>query len=446
MDKRTIIKNIPYIAFILVSAIAFYFLIQQFGIPNFFEFDNYMYIFNVNVILWSGHIMAYPHLAYANYANMTSNRFAPIMPYAVAGLLSVASKLFGANLTQVANIYPPLLFVLMAGMVFILFERAYREKLGDTSKWLGLIGAIFFLSMPVLFQQFTAGMFQEEAFGFFSVIALLTSYYLANKEKSYALALLAGIVYVGVLLGSKYFTVISIIVPFFIIAEALVLFLKNEDMGKFLRINGLIVFFALLGNVFLNFYHGGFAVSGFNLHGIFIPINLALLIVAMLFAILLSIDWSRFSLINRTFKERLNKKLNNLLITIGLMILISIPIMPKIISYGSYLLSFGQYQGLPLFKTVQEFTPSPVMNMSSYFGILFGSPYVYFSIIGIFGFLLAFKLYKHENELLGLLLIPSVFPLFYTSLTLSKYVADGSIVLTLALIYVIGEIMIKVMK
>lgn len=399
----------------------------------------FMYLINAQVILWHGSIMTYPHLAYANYANQTSNRFAPIVPYAMAGITSVASKLLGANLTQVANIYPPILFVLMAAMVFILFERAYREKLGANSKWLGLIGAVFFLSVPVLFQQFTAGMFQEEAFGFFSVIALLVSYYLANKENSYALAVLAGIVYVGVLLGSKYFTVISIIVPFFIMVEALVLFLKGESLKKFVKVNAIIVFFALLGNIFLSMYHGGFAVSGFSIHGIFVPINMALLLMAMLFAGLLSVDWNTYKLVNKLKYGRWN----NLLIAVGIMILISIPILPKVISYGAYLLSFSQYGGLPLFKTVQEFTPSPIMDMSAYFGVLLGSPYIYFGIISVFTLILAYKLYKRENELLGLLLIPAVYPLFYTSLTLSKYISDGGIVLILALTYIIAEIMVS---
>ena len=436
--KNKIIKNAPYIIFIIIACISFYFLIQQFG-QTYFEFDNYMYLTNAQVILSSGHIRT-TGLAYGTFANQTSNRFAPLMPYAMAGLTSITSKLFGASLMQTANIYPPLLFILMAAMVFILFERAYKEKLGDISKWLGLIGAIIFLSMPVLFQQFTAGMFQEEAFGFFSVIALIATFYIANKEKSYIMAVLAGIVYIGVLLGSKYFTVISIIVPFFIFVEALVLFLKNEDLKKFVYLNAIIVGFATLGNIFLAFYHGGFAVSGFTLHGIFIPINLVLLIVALLFAFLLSIDWNK--IIKRNIIN--NSKANNLIITLGIMILISIPILPKIISYGSYLLSFSVYQGLPLFKTVQEFTPSPVMNMSSYFGVLFGSPYIYFTILGIFTIMLGYKLYKHDNDMLGLLLIPAVYPLFYTSMSLAKYIADGSIVLVLAIVYIMAEILVKI--
>jgi hypothetical protein len=222
-----------------------------------------MYLENAQVILYTGHIMAYPHLAYSVFANQTSNRFAPIMPYALAGIYSITSKMFGATLIQTAQVYVPLLFILMAGMVFILFERAYREKIGENAKWVGLTTAILLLSMPVLFQQFAGGMFQEEAFGFFSVIALITTYYMANKEKNYLFAVLPGIVYLGVLLGSKYFTVISVIVPSFILLEALVLFLKNEDMGRFIKVNAIIVGFAVLGNAFLLIYHGGFAVSGF---------------------------------------------------------------------------------------------------------------------------------------------------------------------------------------
>ena len=438
--KNKIIKNVPYIIFIIIACISFYLLIQQFG-QTFSEYDTYMYLTNAQVILSSGHIRT-TGLAYGTFANQTSNRFAPLMPYAMAGLTSITSKLFGASLLQTANIYPPLLFILMSAMVFILFERAYKEKLGDTAKWLGLIGAILFLSIPVLFQQFTAGMFQEEAFGFFSVIALIVTFYIANKDKSYLMALLAGIVYIGVLLGSKYFTVISIIVPFFIFVEALVLFLKNEDLKKFVYLNAIIVGFATLGNIFLAMYHGGFAVSGFTLHGIFIPINLVLLIVALLFAFLLSIDWNKLA--KRRFISRLDEKTNNLIITLGIMILISIPVLPKIVSYGSYLLSFSVYQGLPLFKTVQEFTPSPVMDMSSYFGVLFGSPYIYFGILGIFTIMLAYKLYKHDNDMLGLLLIPAVYPLFYTAMSLAKYIADGSIVLVLAIVYIMAEILLKI--
>lgn len=433
-------ENIPYLIFILLGMVAFYFLIQTFS-EQFYEFDPYMYLENAYVILHAGYIMAHPHLAYSIYANQTSNRFAPLMPYNIAVIYSLSNFFkLGADLQEVAQIYPPLLFILMSGLIFVLFERAYREKLGAYSKWIGLIGGTFLLSMPVLFQQFVGGMFQEEAFGFFSVIALLTTYYLAFKYEEKSFSILAGITYVAVLLGSKYFTVISIVVPAVIVIESLILFLNNDYAGlkKFIKMNSIIIAFATLGNLFLIFYHGGFAVSGFSFAGIFIPINLALLIITLVFSILLSIDFSkRFKI-----KPEISPKLNNFFITLGIMILASIPLLPKVIEYGLYLLSFSNYQGLPLFKTVQEFTPSP-SDMSGYFGILFGSPLVYLGIIAVFTGILIYKFYKRENDLLAIMLIPMVYPLMYTALSLAKYISDGAIVLVLALTYVIAEICVK---
>ena len=75
---------------------------------------------------------------------------------------------------------------------------------------------------------------------------------------------------------------------------------------------------------------------------------------------------------------------------------------------------------------------------------LWGLALVY--IIAVFTSILAYKLYKRENEMLGLLLIPAVYPLFYTSLTLAKYISDGGIVLILALVYIIAEIFVKLEK
>lgn len=437
MDKELIKRNIPYIALLAVFVISFYIGIQTFPY-NYYEFDPFMYMTNAQVILWTGQIQAHPYLAYSVYQNITSNRFEPIVPYWMAGLQSIGGKLFNSTLQQTAEIYPPLIFVLFGGLVFILFDRAFKDRIGHLSKYLGFITASLMLSMSVLVQQFVGALFQEEAFGFFSVIALITTLYIANKENKWEYSLLAGIFYVGVLLGSKYFTVISVVMPIFLMLYALILFLKRESMIPLIKTNGLISLFVLFGNIYLLLYGGGFGLSGFSLHGIFIPINLVLIAVAMVFALLLELI--NYLTAKQILKlDLMTNKGKAIAITLVMVILfiIGLPILSKAISYANYLLQFSSYQGEPLFKTVQEFSNSPVNDLTPYFGI-FGSPLVYWGIIALFGLMIAYKAYKKDLDLLALILIPTVFPLFYTSLSLSKYLSDGAIVIILAIGWILG--------
>ncbi|MHB1764912.1 MAG: hypothetical protein ACYCS1_05165 [Gammaproteobacteria bacterium] len=359
----------------------------------------------------------------------------------MAGLQSINSQLFHSTLQQTAEIYPPLIFILLGGLVFILFERAFRDKLGDGSKYLGLLVATLMLSMNVLVQQFVGGLFQEEAFGFFSVIALITTLYLANKEKKMSYALLAGVVYLGVLLGSKYFTVISVVIPIFIILETLVLFLKGESLIQFIKINAVISAFALLGNIYLLSYGGGFGLSGFTVHGIFIPINLVLIVVGILSALFL--EGVNYLCSKKILKFDLTQyvgKAEAIGLVIIILLILSIPVFGKVLSYVNYLLQFSSYQGEPLFQTVQEFSNTPVGDLTPYFGVL-GYPAIYWGIIVFFTITLAYKFYKRENDILALILIPTVYPLFYTSLHLSKYISDGAIVIVLALGWIIATLL-----
>ncbi len=447
MEYKTILKkNLPYLIFIALALLTLYIGLQTYNL-HFFEFDPYMYLTNAKVILANGFIMQHPNLAYTGiYQSLSNNRFEPLIPYLMVGIFSVTKS---TTLEQVANIEPPIFFILMASFVFILFEEAYKEKLGKLSRWLGLYVGSILLFIPVLMQQFVGGMFQEEAFGFFSVIALITLFYLANKTNKLNYTLLAGIMYIAVLLGSKYFTLISIIIPFFIIAEVSILYFKRINMLNFIKTNLVIGVFALFGNIFLIIYDGGFGLSGFFMHNLFIPINLALLAVSLLFAIVLYII-NYLAINNKLKKIRISTdKMKGItlayLFSILMLIIISIPILPKILKYIGYLTGFSFYRNLPLFKTVAEFSSTPIFHLSTQLGLL-GNIYIFGGIISLFTIIVAYKLYKKENNLLLILLIPTTYPLIYTGMHLSKYIPDLGIAIVLMTGVIIAEIFYYIFK
>lgn len=133
------------------------------------------------------------------------------------------------------------------------------------------------------------------------------------------------------------------------------------------------------------------------------------------------------------------------LFSLLIMTIIAIPILPKIFKYMGYLTGFSFYRNLPLFKTVAEFSSTPIFHLSTQLGLL-GNIYIFVSIISVFTIIVAYKLYKRENNLLLILLIPTTYPLIYTGMHLSKYIPDLGIAIVLMTGVIIAEIFYYIFK
>jgi len=415
-------ERIEYIILALALLTVFIFAIQSNTQGNFYEFDPYMYTELVKILAIHGSIPI-SGLAYPCGASCSSNRFGVIVPYWLAGYLK------GTNLPlyQIANMYPPIMLILMALLLFAFFKTKPAK----------ITAVLLLISIPVIFQQFTGGMFQEEAIGFMSVIAVFVSTYFAFTKKESIYSIVAGIIYMGSLLGSKYFTVTSTILPAILLLYALYLFAvkDNENLKHIIKASTIITLFAFVSNLGLLAYHGGFALSGFSIGKVFIPINIVLLAFALIIAVILY-----FNHLGLTIK---GKQIRYSWIILGILIIASIPFAPKTLNYIDYLLSYQHIQNtIPLFQTVQEFVPSQY-NLSGAIGIL-GINYIFYTTIAIITIALLYCTYRKykakENLLVEIMVITTFYPLLYIGMGVAKYIPDLALVLVIGIAYVVDEI------
>ena len=422
-------KYIPLAILVILAGIVFLFAIQSNTAGNFYEFDPYMYMELTTLLAQHGSIPV-SGLAYPCGASCSSNRFGVIIPYWLAGYL----KLTGFPLYQIANLYPPIMLILMAILLYAFFDNKVAK----------ISAVVLLFSMSIIFQQFTGGMFQEEAVGFMSVIAVFVSLYFALKKKSLAYSFFAGVIYIGSLLGSKYFTVTTAIIPAIAIAYILYLFiLNNKELKHTLKVFAILSVFAIIGNAGLLAYRAGFALSGFTIHNIFIPINLIAILGITLINLLLYLVLAKQEFMIRVFKTR--TKLKPTLILFGLLIIASIPILPHFIHYLTYLISYQHIQNtIPLFETVQEFAPA-FTNIQG-LGI-FSNVYMLWGAFAIITIVLLYetiiKIKRHENILVEIMVIMTFYPLWYIGTGVAKYIPDLALVLVIGLAYVIDKIVEK---
>lgn len=424
-------KYIPLAILVILASIVFLFAVQSNQAGNFYEFDPYMYMELTTLLAQHGSIPV-SGLAYPCGASCSSNRFGVIIPYWLAGYL----KLTGLPLYQIANLYPPIMLILMAILLYAFFD----------SKVAKISAVVLLFSFSIIFQQFTGGMFQEEAVGFMSVIAVFVSLYFALKNKSLAYSFFAGVIFIGSLLGSKYFTVTTAIIPAIAIAYILYLFILNnkDELKHTLKVFTILSIFAIIGNAGLLAYRAGFALSGFTIHNIFVPINLLTILGITLINLLFYLVLAKQEFMVRIFKTR--TKLKPTAILFGILLIASIPILPHFIHYISYLISYQHVQNtIPLFETVQEFAPA----FASIQGLgIFSNVYMLWGAFAVITIVLLYeaiiKIKHHENILVEIMVIMTFYPLWYIGTGVAKYIPDLALVLVIGLAYVIDRIMEKV--
>lgn len=178
---------------------------------------------------------------------------------------------------------------------------------------------------------------------------------------------------------------------------------------------------------------------------IFIPISLLLFAGALLLGIMLYYG-------NRLAVKR-GIKLRYMLIAVAVIfVLMIVPIYNKLADYISYLLSYlNGGANSPLFLTVQEFVATPASDLTAYFGQGFGTPYIYWAIIGgyIIVSLLAIVKYNKEtkkiylnNDMFILLWLPAILSIFYIGIFgKSKYISDAGLMLVIAFGIIFGELL-----
>ncbi len=243
---------------ILLLVLSFMVRFQSFS-PVYQELDPYFYAYGAYQLTSLGYVPLRDTTAWYPLVN-ASHRVVPLIEYMEAEWLSFCEVINKLNyspylLSAISNYYPPIAASLMFFFVYLLFSRFTNHKL------FGLLIGFVFAYTPVFISKMMSGVFEAQPYGFFAITAVLTTLYLAVKNKSKFFLFMATLFFIYSVLGS----VSYIIVLYLLIALSIVLFFlvifnvkKEEEVHYFLKTVAIISlggFFAK--SLFSIWSHGG---------------------------------------------------------------------------------------------------------------------------------------------------------------------------------------------
>ncbi len=337
--------------------------------PKFFQFDTYFDMLGTQQLLVFGYQPLYSPSAWPALAQGSLMRVQPLILYVEAYWYDLAN-IFGAQhttfnttlMSQVSSVYPPIVAALLVFVVFMLLYREYDE-------YVGLIGASFAVTVPILFTTFIAGQQLLQPWGIFSLFFFFMAYMLAAKNpKSVRLAILAGVAFASTFLGAHYYTVDAGILALYIIIQGMINTLRANGVSKsFYKMNAIVI--AVIA-VFVIIYEPYGAVYGGGLPTVLgIPITVAFPLLALIFIAVIDMLPRYMGKRKLLFKGAIGIKakaawLALILLLIGLAMAFT-PLGNPIRGYVNLTVKFTT-PSTPLFMTVQEYAPTgPLYNFGA---------------------------------------------------------------------------------
>jgi asparagine N-glycosylation enzyme membrane subunit Stt3 len=345
---------------LILMIVTFYTRMQSIVIaPKFFEFDPYFDMIDAHYILTYGHQLLLDPSAWPVVTAGTNHRLQPLIPYLEAFWYTLVNDLqyhkaaFSTNLmSYIGGIYPPITAALLVFSIFVLLYHEYDEKIG-------LIGAAFTATMPVLFTTFIAGEQLVEPWGIFALFFFFATYMLAVRNmKDKRLAILAGIAFASNFLGAHYYTVTAGVLAIYIIIEGVIDILRNESLMDFYKMNAIVL---ITIAIFYAIYAPYQATLQSNLSSL---IGIPIVIAAPLFAL---VAVAILDFVPKLLaKSKIIIKEANFKTNLGFMVLIALIATGGILftKAGAPVLSYINLSkrfttpSKPLFMTVQEYIPT----------------------------------------------------------------------------------------
>ncbi|MBI5046804.1 hypothetical protein HZC07_03670, partial [Candidatus Micrarchaeota archaeon] len=238
-------------------------------------------------------------------------------------------------LALVASMYPPIAAAMAVFFIYLMLSRVGKKE------W-ALVAAGLAAFAPVFLYKLAAGEQEVQPYGFFSLMFFYAMYVIALKKKDLRFAVLAGLAFAAIGLGSSTQPLALISVLLFMILQSLVLFFKEgglADLKHFILTNAIIlVIGSIIGSTILrSLFSDG--VLGFS--------TTATLLVGLLFGVVLYI-----------IKEKIPQRSDSYL-ALGIIILLGLGVY-AFTPVGSYVKGVGQSSfGLaqynqPLDRTIAE--------------------------------------------------------------------------------------------
>jgi asparagine N-glycosylation enzyme membrane subunit Stt3 len=328
-----------FLALIILLFVTFWIRILPYS-PIFFELDPYYYTDIAQQLLTMGENPINDQTAWYPEVEV-SHRAAPILGYLEATWYAFYNGGTSYNnmlLALIASIYPPIAAALAVFFIYLFVSSTYNRE------W-GLLAAGIASFVPIFLFKTTAGEMELQPFAFFTLAFFLAMYAALIKENNKLFAVLAGIAYLGLTLGSASEIVALMILVLFVALQSIYFYIRENDGSlKDLIINNSIVFAI-----------GPLLARGI-LRGIYYDNSLNLFY-PMIFASILVFAGFLYLLRQKVEDKSLLRLALPAIIIIGLIFYFFTPLGDFAKSFASSTVSVAQYNS-PLDRTIAEQHPA----------------------------------------------------------------------------------------
>lgn len=245
--------------------------------PVFYELDPYYYIYISQQIITLGFNPLADQTAW--WPHDISHRAAPVLAYMESlwySLYNGSNDYSNMLLAAITSVYPPVAAALAVLLFYLFLSQIVRQEYA-------VLGAGIASFTPMFLLKTMAGEMEIQPYAFFALAFFYSTYLLMLKEKSRVLALVSGLAFIALALGSASAILALVVLALFWLAYVLVLFYKNESadgLKSLLELNALFVSVGIIGSAFLGFlFNGGLALSSLLLGLIILALPAGLYII-----------------------------------------------------------------------------------------------------------------------------------------------------------------------
>ncbi len=245
-------QRIVQLLLIALLVFSFWARISTSWAHNFFEFDPIYYSHVTEILVKDGSVpLASTEVYYPSFKNQ---RVYPLVIYLGASFYAIYHSIAGGDFIKqdfslVVQTYPPLVGMLLVFIAFLLFRHLANE-------YFGLIAAGVASATPQMVVKFGAGVNELQPWGLFSALFLVTAIAFAVTQKSYRLALLAGLASFTSVIGSAQNAWPLMIATLFIFLYSIINYLRDELDIRLLVVYAAIVLPQVFGALVMAIYQG----------------------------------------------------------------------------------------------------------------------------------------------------------------------------------------------
>ncbi len=269
MDRELAIT----VALILILVLSYLVRIGSYS-PIFQELDPYFYTYSAQQLITLGENPLDDQTAW--YPEMNVNhRVIPALSYTEAiwySLYTGGGEYDNLLMAVIAGMYPPIAAVLAVFFIYLLISVIGTRELGVLTAGIASF-------VPIFIYKLSAGEMEVQPYAFFALMFLYAMYAIMITRKDMKFAVLAGLGFAAVSLGSSSQLLALASLMIFVVLQSVFYYLKNKDLEFLIKSNAVIFIIGpLLGSFIKNFF-----IAGSITLSIAAPFLLVLILAALLY-------------------------------------------------------------------------------------------------------------------------------------------------------------------